>query len=695
MIPAFTAHAIASPKPPTPTLPHWAFLKLISSVVSNQVTSVVEQGRNLIITLSPPPHQVVTSTLPSGWGSSFSHLLASHHVSLAVVANPTAAAASPPLFYAMGMYGIFLIPLMLFAVLMAFLNKRKVDTSPTINKNNKGTANLFPGHHVAVLKAPEKSSSATDDKENQVSFGSKVKSFFRQVFNRPTPAPALNASADKATAPVVVPVTFKDVGGIDEVRAELEEIVDFLRAPERYEKFHAAMPKGILLSGSPGTGKTLLAKAVAGEADVNFIAASGSQFVEMYVGVGASRIRDTFAKARESAPCVLFIDEIDAVGKRRSHAHGGNDERDNTLNQLLTEMDGFHGNGLVLVMAATNRPELLDEALLRPGRFDRQVMVHAPDVRGRETILRIHTREMPLDKNVSLGDLARQTTGFVGADLKNLVNEAAIWAARHHQEAITKEALHEAFEKMVLGPVRNVLMTPDDKERTAYHEAGHALMGLLTPGADPVTSISILPRGRSLGVTIFCPEQDRHLYKFREVEAQVLTAMGGRVAEEIRYHDDISTGASDDMSKASKLVRRMVNEWGMSDLGPTNFQALDAEVAQQGQFGRAVSEETANAIDRQVSEKMNSLLAETRAQLHAHRHDLEKLAKALVERETMTSNELYELIKVKNPSRMRVPIPKPKVEVLSFPHPDASYRPADGRRRLFWRRGETRRLPEG
>ncbi|MFO7325148.1 MAG: ATP-dependent zinc metalloprotease FtsH, partial [Pseudomonadota bacterium] len=403
-----------------------------------------------------------------------------------------------------------------------------------------------------------------------------------------------------------VNVTFADVAGVDEAKAEVAEIVDFLKDPSKFQKLGGKIPKGVLMVGSPGTGKTLLARAIAGEAKVPFFTISGSDFVEMFVGVGASRVRDMFEQAKKHAPCIIFIDEIDAVGRHRGAGlGGGHDEREQTLNQLLVEMDGFEGNEGIIVIAATNRPDVLDPALLRPGRFDRQVVVPLPDVRGREQILRVHMRKVPIADDVKPALIARGTPGFSGADLANLVNEAALFAARANSRVVTMEHLEKAKDKILMGAERrSMVMSPEEKRMTAYHEAGHAIIGLSVPEHDPVYKVTIIPRGRALGVTQFLPEQDRYSMSKRRIESMICTLFGGRLAEELIFgREAVTTGASNDIERATELARNMVTKWGLSDrMGPLTYSEESGEVflGRQVTQTKQVSDETAHAIDEEV-----------------------------------------------------------------------------------------------
>jgi cell division protease FtsH len=439
-------------------------------------------------------------------------------------------------------------------------------------------------------------------------------------------------------------VTFNDVAGIDEAKAELTEIVDFLKNPDKYLKLGGRIPRGVLLSGAPGTGKTLLARAVAGEAGVPFFQMSASEFVEMIVGVGASRVRDLFAQAKAAAPAIIFIDELDAIGRSRSsggpNISGGHDEREQTLNQILTEMDGFDPRLGVIVLGATNRPEILDPALLRPGRFDRRVVVSPPDRTGREAILQVHTRGVPLAEEVDLGALASTTPGMVGADLENLVNEAALLAARRNHEMVNREDLTDALERIVLGAERKVMISEDDRRRTAYHEAGHAIVGMLTPGADPVRKVSIIPRGQALGVTFSAPDADRFNFEQQHLLAQIKVALGGRVAEELVF-SDITTGAESDIQHLTRIARHMVGRWGMSRaIGPIAVLPADG----MGPFLPGVaetSESTQRLVDEEVRRIVESAQSEVSTLLRQHRSNLDSLVAGLLEHETLDETDAY------------------------------------------------------
>lgn len=445
-----------------------------------------------------------------------------------------------------------------------------------------------------------------------------------------------------------IKVTFADVAGADEAKQELEEVVEFLKHPKKYNDLGARIPKGVLLFGPPGTGKTLLARAVAGEAGVPFFSISGSDFVEMFVGVGASRVRDLFEQAKKNAPCIVFIDEIDAVGRQRGAGlGGGHDEREQTLNQLLVEMDGFGVNEGIIIIAATNRPDILDPALLRPGRFDRQIVVDKPDVRGRLEILKVHTRGKPVSKEANLEVLARRTPGFTGADLSNLVNEAALLAARRNKRRIEMSEMEESIERVVAGPERKSKVISDKEKRlTAYHEAGHALIGMLLTHTDPVHKVSIIPRGRAGGYTLMLPKEDRYYATRSELLDQLKTLLGGRVAEAVILAE-ISTGAQNDLERATELVRKMICEFGMSDvLGPITFGRRQEQVF----LGRDISrdrnygEEVASAIDKEVRRLIENAYAEVEKMLRDNIDKLHLIAKALIERETLESDELEQLL---------------------------------------------------
>ncbi|KTD28108.1 MULTISPECIES: ATP-dependent zinc metalloprotease FtsH [Legionella] len=452
-----------------------------------------------------------------------------------------------------------------------------------------------------------------------------------------------------------VKVTFADVAGVDEAKEEVKELVDFLREPTKFQNLGGRIPRGVLLVGPPGTGKTLLAKAVAGEAKVPFFTISGSDFVEMFVGVGASRVRDMFEQAKKHAPCIIFIDEIDAVGRHRGAGlGGGHDEREQTLNQLLVEMDGFEGNEGVIVMSATNRPDVLDPALLRPGRFDRQVVVPLPDIRGREQILKVHLQKVPLDKSVEILPIARGTPGFSGADLANLVNEAALFAARANKRKVAMIELDKAKDKIMMGAERrSMVMDENEKKLTAYHEAGHAIVGLSVPEHDPVYKVTIIPRGRALGVTMFLPEQDRYSHSKRRLESQLSSLFGGRIAEELIFGlESVTTGASNDIMRATEIARKMVTTWGLSNLGPLTFGEEEGEVF----LGRSVSQhkeisdKTAQQIDEEVRQIIDRNYQRAKEILLANMEKLHVMAEALIKYETIDTKQIAQIMSGQMPS---------------------------------------------
>jgi cell division protease FtsH len=454
---------------------------------------------------------------------------------------------------------------------------------------------------------------------------------------------AFGRSQARRVDPQRIRVTFEDVAGIDEAKAELTEIVDFLRSPDRYVRLGGRMPHGVLLSGQPGTGKTLLARAVAGEAHAAFFSIAASEFIEAIVGVGASRVRDLFAKAKEAAPAIIFIDELDAIGRSRQGSAGitgANDEREQTLDQILTEMDGFESNEAVVVLGATNRPEVLDPALLRAGRFDRRVVVQPPDRGGRAQILKVHTRHVPLADDVDLDAIAASTPGMVGADLANLANEAALLGARRNHEKVQRADVTDSLEKITLGAPRGVILSSKDRERTAYHESGHALVGMLTPDADPVRKVSIIPRGMALGVTLSTPDSDRVSYSREELEAKIKVALGGRVAEEIVY-GKITTGAESDIEQLTQIARQMVGRWGMSErIGPMAVLPRDGG----GSFLPGASE-TSEATDRLIDEEVHRLIEDAHVDvtqlLSDHREQLDSLSRALLEAETLDAADAH------------------------------------------------------
>lgn len=440
--------------------------------------------------------------------------------------------------------------------------------------------------------------------------------------------------------------TFKDVAGAEEAKSELIEVVDFLKNPSKYTSMGAKIPKGVLLVGAPGTGKTLLARAVAGEAGVPFFNISGSEFVEMFVGVGASRVRDLFKKAKRNAPCIVFIDEIDAVGRQRGAGlGGGNDEREQTLNQILTEMDGFEQDTNIIVMSATNRPDVLDPALLRPGRFDRRIVVDVPDINDREAILKVHARNKQIAKNTDIRKIAAHTPGFTGADLENLMNEAAILAAKNNQKLITQDDLEKSIEKVMMGPERKSrVLSKQEKEITAYHETGHAVVGHVLPNCEPVHKISIVSRGMALGVTWFLPEEDKHLYQRSKFEDEICSLLGGYVAEEI-FFGEMTTGASNDLEKATNIARRMVTEYGMSKLGPVIYGDKNQEVFLGRDFGhvRNYSEEVASEIDKEIKRFIDTAYARTKKIVIENKTTIERIAAKLIKKETLNRREFVNL----------------------------------------------------
>ena len=472
--------------------------------------------------------------------------------------------------------------------------------------------------------------------------------FMRQVQGGGNRAMGFGKIRSRITNTEDNPIKFEDVQGIDESREELEEIVDFLKDPGKFERLGGEIPRGVLLMGEPGTGKTLLAKAIAGEAAVPFFSISGSDFVEMFVGVGASRVRDMFAQGKKHAPCIIFIDEIDAVGRSRGAGlGGGNDEREQTLNQLLVEMDGFEVNEGIIVVAATNRPDVLDHALLRPGRFDRHVVVPSPDIKGRENILKTHSKKIELDKKVSLNKIARGTPGFTGADLANLVNEAALWAARQDKETVDNDDFEYARDKVMMGAERrSLLISDEEKETTAYHEVGHALVAASIEEVDPVHKVSIIPRGRALGVTMLLPEEDRHSHNRRSLLGQITMTMGVRAAEHLVFKR-FTTGASDDLKRATELARKMVCQWGMSEkLGPLTYTEdaghvfLGRDLQQHTEF----SNESMRMIDEEVLEILNSSYERAKSILKTYRKALESLALTLLEKETIDGENVLQVM---------------------------------------------------
>jgi cell division protease FtsH len=497
--------------------------------------------------------------------------------------------------------------------------------------------------------------------------------FMRQMQSGGNKALSFGKSRAKLTSAQGKKVTFKDVAGVEEAKEELQEIIEFLKEPQKFQKLGGKIPKGVLLMGPPGTGKTLLARAIAGEANVPFFSISGSDFVEMFVGVGASRVRDLFEQGKKNAPCIIFIDEIDAVGRHRGAGlGGGHDEREQTLNQLLVEMDGFETNEGVILIAATNRPDVLDPALLRPGRFDRQVVVGRPDVRGREEILRVHARKIPLAPDVDLSLLARATPGFSGADLANLVNEAALFAARKNRKAVIQDDFEIAKDKVIMGAERRSLIISDEEKRiTAFHEAGHALVAFRVPYADPLHKVTIIPRGRALGVTMQLPVDDKHTYSREYLDSTIAVLMGGRVSEELTFNR-MTTGAGNDIERVTELARKMVCEWGMSDaMGPLTFGKkeeqifLGREIAQH----RDYSESTAVDIDREVKSIVLKGYHTAKAILRENQESLQRIAEALLEREVLDGEQIAALVRGESlpeppskPPTAGAEVTEPKVE---------------------------------
>ncbi|MFN7962675.1 MAG: ATP-dependent zinc metalloprotease FtsH [Thermoanaerobaculia bacterium] len=487
--------------------------------------------------------------------------------------------------------------------------------------------------------------------------------FMRQMQSGGNRALSFGKSKAKLLNTTGKKVTFKDVAGVEEAKEELQEIVEFLREPQKFQRLGGRIPKGVLLMGPPGTGKTLLARAIAGEANVPFFSISGSDFVEMFVGVGASRVRDLFEQGKKNAPCIIFIDEIDAVGRHRGAGlGGGHDEREQTLNQLLVEMDGFESNEGVILIAATNRPDVLDPALLRPGRFDRRVVVDRPDLNGRLGILEVHTRSLPLGGDVDLKVIARGTPGFAGADLANLVNEAALIAARKDKKKVDLADFEYAKDKIMMGVERRTLILTDaEKEVTAYHEAGHALVAAFVPNSDPLHKITIIPRGRALGLTTQLPTEDKHNFSKTYIDSRIAILMGGRIAEELTQKD-ITTGASNDIEQATELARRMVCEWGMSDLGPLAYGTKDEPVFLGRDFSQRAdySEDTAIQIDRQVRAIVQHGYERSRGLLTEHRAVLDAIAQGLLEHESLDGEEVYRIIREMTGVEVGSPRPSPE-----------------------------------
>jgi len=492
--------------------------------------------------------------------------------------------------------------------------------------------------------------------------------FMRQMQSGGNKALSFGKSRAKLFSAMTKKVTFKDVAGVEEAKDELQEIVGFLKEPQKFQKLGGRIPKGVILVGAPGTGKTLLARAVAGEADVPFFSISGSDFVEMFVGVGASRVRDLFEQGKKHAPCLIFIDEIDAVGRQRGAGlGGGHDEREQTLNQLLVEMDGFDSNEGIILIAATNRPDILDSALLRPGRFDRRVVVNMPDVKGREEILKVHIRKIPLGEDVDLKVLARSTPGFSGADLANMVNEAALIGARRGQDKVTMKDMEYAKDKVLMGVERKSMIISDEEKRsTAFHEAGHALIAALIPEADPIHKVTIIPRGMALGVTQQLPLDDRYTYSTEYLEAQLSVLLAGRVAETM-FLGKTTTGAANDFEKATEIARKMVCQWGMSELGPLTFGERDDLIflGRDLAVNKNFSEKTSELIDEEVKKIINRNFSRATELLEKNRAKLKKIAKLLLEKEVITSAEINAVAKIRRPKG-----PKEKPETKAVPSLD-------------------------
>jgi cell division protease FtsH len=488
--------------------------------------------------------------------------------------------------------------------------------------------------------------------------------FMRQMQSGGNKALSFGKSKAKLLASQQKKVTFKDVAGVDEAKEELQEIIEFLREPQKFQKLGGRIPKGVLLMGPPGTGKTLLARAIAGEANVPFFSISGSDFVEMFVGVGASRVRDLFEQGKKNAPCIIFIDEIDAVGRHRGAGlGGGHDEREQTLNQLLVEMDGFESNDGVILIAATNRPDVLDPALLRPGRFDRRVVVSRPEVRGREGILQVHTRKIPLAEDVDISVLARATPGFSGADLANLVNEAALLAARRNQKFVTMADFESSKDKVLMGAERkSMIITDEEKRLTAFHEAGHALVAALLPHTDPLHKVTIIPRGMALGLTQQLPTEEKHNYTKEQLESRIAVCMGGRIAEDMVFRE-ISTGAQNDIEQATEMARKMVCEWGMSEtLGPLTYGKKEEQIFLGKEFNRHqdYSEATALKIDAEIKRIVTEQYERAQRTLTDNRAILNRVAEALLEHEVLDAEQLKALVEGR-PIEVRVRTPTPSL----------------------------------
>lgn len=611
----------------------WSMTQLINAVDANGVRSLQLSSTRMTAALAnPPANSPRTAWVSAGQPTYVMRTLIAaaraHGVTVANVVTRAGAAGSSEVLR-IGLPVVALCLLAMVAVMLVRAFRRPAE--------RWGSAMQF-ATEVPGLPGPA-AGNQSGRPRRQGSGGSALSRWVRPPDPTPAPTPDVEAA-----------VTFASVGGVDEVRDELVEVVDFLRNPERYWRLHCELPRGVLLVGEPGTGKTLLARAVAGEAGVPFLHMAGSEFVEVYVGVGASRVRQLFQRAREAGSAIVFIDEIDAVGMRRTATTAGTAEQNHTLNQLLTELDGFTPRSRIVVLGATNRVDVLDPALLRPGRFDQQIVVHIPDRAGREAILRIHASRVPLAPDVDLAVVARRTTGWSGAHLKNLVNRAALWSARRDRSQVTMEAFEASYQQALLGPARAVTMSPEEKERVAHHEAGHALLAVLVPGAMPLASVSITPRGRSGGATLTNVETETQEQTISDLTARLVRSFGGRVAEELRYDGDFSTAAEEDMREATVLAAGMVTRWGMSEIGPANLSALELARAREGLVSPAVSDATAARVDEEVSKLLLRSLEAARAQLTANRAALSALAAALVAQETLAAEEITRIVGRFSPS---------------------------------------------
>ena len=611
----------------------WSMTQLINAVDANGVRSLQLSSTRITAALAnPPANSPRTAWVSAGQPTYVMRTLIAaaraHGVTVANVVTRAGAAGSSEVLR-IGLPVVAFCLLAMVAVMLVRAFRRPAD--------RWGSAMQF-ATEVPGLPGPA-GSNQSGRPRRQGSGGSALSRWVRPPDLAPAPTQDVEAA-----------VTFASVGGVDEVRDELVEVVDFLRNPERYWRLHCELPRGVLLVGEPGTGKTLLARAVAGEAGVPFLHMAGSEFVEVYVGVGASRVRQLFQRAREAGSAIVFIDEIDAVGMRRTATTAGTAEQNHTLNQLLTELDGFTPRSRIVVLGATNRVDVLDPALLRPGRFDQQIVVHIPDRAGREAILRIHASRVPLAPDVDLAVVARRTTGWSGAHLKNLVNRAALWSARRDRSQVTMEAFEASYQQALLGPARAVTMSPEEKERVAHHEAGHALLAVLVPGAMPLASVSITPRGRSGGATLTNVETETQEQTISDLTARLVRSFGGRVAEELRYDGDFSTAAEEDMREATVLAAGMVTRWGMSEIGPANLSALELARAREGLVSPAVSDATAARVDEEVSKLLLRSLEAARAQLTANRAALSALAAALVAQETLAAEEITRIVGRFSPS---------------------------------------------